>query len=101
MAQRQGPQDYDDKSVTKHSYQDIPPPGDEPTSYDRAQLRLYLRLLDADAEGADWREVVDILFKIDLNTELERAKQVHASHLRRAKWLSDSGYLTILRSGQG
>ena len=27
------------------------------TSYDEQHLVTYLRLLDADAEGADWREV--------------------------------------------
>ena len=36
---------------------------DEPflTGYDMAHLVTYLRLLDADAEGADWREVAAIV----------------------------------------
>jgi hypothetical protein len=40
---------------------------DEPflTDYDERHLVTYLRLLDADAEGADWREVA----KVVLGTE--------------------------------
>jgi hypothetical protein len=33
----------------------------------------YLRLLDADAEGADWREVARIVLHIDPDREPERA----------------------------
>jgi hypothetical protein len=36
----------------------IPPPPDPVlTVYDEEHLLTYLRLLDANAEGADWREV--------------------------------------------
>ena len=40
---------------------------DEPflTGYDEQHLVTYLRLLDADAEGADWREVAKIVLRID------------------------------------
>jgi hypothetical protein len=40
---------------------DIAP--DEPfqTGYDMAHLVTYLRLLDADEEGADWREMAAIV----------------------------------------
>jgi hypothetical protein len=31
------------------------------TGYDMAHLITYLRLLDADAEGTDWREVAAIV----------------------------------------
>ena len=34
-------------------------------SYDEQHLRTYFRLLDADAEGADWREVALIVLHID------------------------------------
>jgi hypothetical protein len=34
---------------------DQAPTGDELTDYDLGHLVAYLRLLDADAEGADWR----------------------------------------------
>jgi hypothetical protein len=36
---------------------DIAPSGSVLTSYDKEHLVTYLRLLDAHAEGADWREV--------------------------------------------
>ena len=31
------------------------------TGYDEQHLVTYLRLLDADAEGADWREVAKVV----------------------------------------
>lgn len=82
--------------MTKDLIQDAPPSGDRPTAYDQAHVRLYLRLLDADAEGADWREAVDILFKIDVETEPDRAHQVYTAHLARARWLARNGYLKLL-----
>ena len=36
---------------------DIAPSNSALTVYDEEHLITYLRLLDADAEGADWREV--------------------------------------------
>jgi hypothetical protein len=39
------------------------------TGYDEQQLVLYLRLLDADAKGADWREIVKVVLQIDANIE--------------------------------
>jgi len=35
------------------------------TPYDHEHTVTYLRLLDADAEGADWREVARIVLHID------------------------------------
>jgi hypothetical protein len=40
------------------------------TVYDEEHLITYLRLLDADAEGADWREVARIVLHIDPNMNL-------------------------------
>ena len=37
------------------------PEADDLTAYDREHLVTYLRLLDADAEGADWAEVARIV----------------------------------------
>lgn len=42
------------------------------TSYDERHLTTYLRLLDADAEGADWREVVTLLFGLNPKREPDR-----------------------------
>lgn len=82
--------------MTKQDFLDQPPDGATLTSYDRAHLKLYLRLLDADAEGADWTEVVELLFDICPKAEPERAKQVHSAHLARAKWMTQSGFSELL-----
>jgi hypothetical protein len=74
---------------------------DEPflTGYDMAHLVTYLRLLDADAEGADWRELASIVLSLDLAKEPERARRVWASHLARARWMTEQGYRYLLRGG--
>lgn len=82
--------------MTKEDFLDQPPGGAALTAYDRAHFKLYLRLLDADAEGADWQEVVEVLFGICAKAEPERAARVHASHLARAKWMTESGYSQLL-----
>ena len=51
------------------------------TSYDEQHLVTYLRLLDADAEGADWREVALIVLHIDPAREPDRARRAWDSHL--------------------
>jgi hypothetical protein len=55
------------------------------TGYDHGHLVTYLRLLDADAEGADWREVSRIVLHFDPDCESERARRAFDSHLARAK----------------
>ncbi|UCI09506.1 DNA -binding domain-containing protein [Mesorhizobium sp. B1-1-8] len=72
------------------------PTGDELTDYDRSHIKLYMRLFDADADGADWREVVKILFGIDPTKEPQRARSVHDSHLARARWMTRTGYRHLL-----
>jgi hypothetical protein len=64
-----------------------------------ANLVTYLRLLDADAEGADWREVARIVLEADPVEEPERAKRMWASHLARAKWMTENGYRHLLQGG--
>ena len=82
-------------------FQDQPPAGDQPTDYDKEQLTLYLRLLDADRDGAGWQEAVEIIFGIDPAAQPVRAEKVFTSHLDRAKWLASSGYLDLLIAGRG
>jgi hypothetical protein len=67
------------------------------TGYDHENLATYLRLLDAEAEGADWREITLIVLGIDANLEPRRAEQAFSSHLARAKWMADQGYRHLLR----
>lgn len=45
------------------------------TPYDHVHGITYLRMLDADAEGADWREVTQIVLHIDPEHEPARARQ--------------------------
>jgi hypothetical protein len=69
------------------------------TGYDEQHLIMYLRLLDADAEGADWREVAKLVLHIDPDREPERARRSWESHLARAKWMTENGYRHLLRGG--
>ena len=79
------------------SFWDEPPQSASLTAYDRKHMTLYLRLLDAAADGASWQEAVSVLFGLDPLREPERAKRVHDSHLARARWISESGYRLLLR----
>jgi hypothetical protein len=78
-------------------FEDRPPDKPHLTGYDERLSPCYLRLLDAEAEGADWREAVQIIFGIDPVQEPDRAKTVHDSHLTRAHWMTEVGYLYFLR----
>jgi hypothetical protein len=69
-----------------------PPQADTITDYDERNFVTYLRLLDAVAEGADWREVAAIIFQINAHAEPERAKTVYETHLARARWMARAGY---------
>jgi hypothetical protein len=69
------------------------------TAYDEEHLITYLRLLDADAEGADWREVALIVLPLDPERESDRARRAFDSHLSRAKWMTEHGYRHLLRGG--
>lgn len=78
---------------------DTAPTSNALTSYDEQHLITYLRLLDAEAAGADWREVARIVLHIDAEGDPDRAKRVWASHLARARWMTENGYRHLLRGG--
>ena len=82
--------------MTKTEFEDAPPQPESLTDYDERHFITYNRILDANAEGADWREVAHILFGIDAGQEPDRAKLVHDNHLARAKWMTESGYRHLL-----
>jgi hypothetical protein len=69
------------------------------TSYDEKHLLTYLRLLDAQAEGAEWDEAALLVLQIDPVREPTRAHRVWESHLARAKWLAECGYGPSLYNG--
>ena len=79
------------------AFADTAPSASELTDYDRAHIKLYARLLDATADGADWEEITSVLFGVDAAREPERARLVHDSHLARARWVASSGYKDLLR----
>jgi hypothetical protein len=82
--------------VSPPAFEDCPPDSPRLTSYDERHLATYIRLLDADEEGADWREAVKIIFGLDPEREPARAKVVHSSHLARARWMTKVGYRHLL-----
>ncbi len=82
--------------MSKPLREDGPPLTDRVNDYDEAHLATYLRLLDADAEGADWCEAVKIIFGIDPEADPVRAKRIHQTHLARARWMTEQGYRHLL-----
>lgn len=82
--------------MTKDDFLDQPPIEASLTAYDQSHLKQYLRLLDADAEGADWHEVVEVVFGLSATAEPQRAFQVYATHLARAKWMTENGFCELL-----
>jgi hypothetical protein len=67
------------------------------TAYDEKHLIVYLRLLDAEADGADWMEAALLVLRLDPILEPKRAYAAWQSHLMQAKWMTESGYEHLLR----
>lgn len=84
--------------MAKADFLDEPPKSERLTDYDRAHFVTYLRLLDAEADAAHWREVVRVVFGLDPDKQPERAMRVHDTHLARARWMTENGYRDLLRS---
>jgi len=82
--------------MTKPDFLDEPPQSNVITEYDDAHKKEYMRLLDATADGADWREAVSVIFGIDAGAEPERARRIHDSHLARARWMTEHGYRQLI-----
>ena len=77
-------------------FADEPPQSDRLSAYDERHLVTYLRLLDAEKDEASWEEVVSINFAIDPASEPDRAQRVYATHLARARWMTEHGYKHLL-----
>jgi hypothetical protein len=78
---------------------DSAPDGPELTDYDRKYIATYARLLDAEADGADWREVARIVLGLDSDALPDRARRVFDTHMVRAKWIAGQGYRHLLKGG--
>jgi hypothetical protein len=75
---------------------DEAPWSEEVTAYDKAHLKIYMRLLDAKEQGAHPDEVCKLLFGIDPVEEGERARIAYETHQRRAVWFTQVGYCKLL-----
>lgn len=78
--------------MTDDDLRDEPPCEPWLTAYDRAHLQAYIRLLDAAAAHADWREAAALILGLDVEADPDRARRVHDNHLERARWMSQVGY---------
>lgn len=75
---------------------DEPPWSDGINEYDEKHFVTYVRLLDADKERASHEEMARIVLGIDPDTEPDRARRAVETHLRRARWMTESGYGHLL-----
>ncbi|MFE3839212.1 DUF2285 domain-containing protein [Rhodobacteraceae bacterium PA1-206B] len=75
---------------------DEAPSGPDITIYDEEHFVTYLRLLDAETDGADWTEVARIVLHRDPVAEEDRTRHCWESHLARAQWMKKKGYRRIL-----
>ena len=82
--------------MTVKPFEDRAPDALRLTAYDEDHLADYIRLLDTEDEGVDWREAAAHIFGIDPAAEPERARAMHESHLARARWMTDVGYAYLL-----
>ncbi len=78
---------------------DLAPDTPSLTPYDEQHVVTYMRLLDAEADDANWREVALLVLHIDPAREPDRARRAFESHLARAKWMTSHGYRHLLRAG--
>lgn len=86
--------------MTTPPFDDRAPADDRITAYDERHFITYLRLLDADEEGADWREATSIIFGLDAKVDADSARAVHDSHLKRARWMTEQGYRQLLEKAR-
>lgn len=75
---------------------DIAAWSDQVTPYDERHFLTYARLLDAEAESADWREAARIVLLLDPDKDPEGARRCWQTHLARAKWIATTGYQQLL-----
>ncbi len=62
-------------------------------------MSIYLRLFDADQDGADWVEAARFIFGNAAEKDLDDLRAQHRTHLDRARWLVEEGYLRLAGLG--
>lgn len=78
---------------------DVAPTVEAVTPYDEAHFVAYLRVLDAADEGADWRDVAEIVLGRDPSRDRAGAWRCYETHLARAQWFTHTGYRLLLKHG--
>jgi hypothetical protein len=76
---------------------DVAPTDPDLTVYDEEHVLTYLRILDAAADNADWRDVARLILHIDPAKQPVRARTAYEMHLARARWMSSHGHKMLLR----
>jgi hypothetical protein len=76
------------------------PWADRITPYDEKHMVVYMRVLDAERDGAAWREVARIVLDRDPDAEPERTYHCWEDHLRRARWMTTTGYRHLLNGNR-
>lgn len=75
---------------------DEAPAAAEITAYDELHFVTYLRLLDAKADGADWRVAAQVVLHRDTVRDHGKSRRCWESHLARAEWIAERGYRLLL-----
>ncbi|MDZ4841634.1 MAG: DUF2285 domain-containing protein [Hyphomicrobium aestuarii] len=75
-----------------------PPDAATLTDVDRLYATLYLRLLDADAAGVEWKTASRQILHLDPTDNDDHAKRVFDRFLARAKWMTQVGYALLLKT---
>ena len=73
-------------------------PSGQVTGYDRQNLPVYAKLLDADAAGIDWAEGARLILGLDVTVDVETVRKCWESHLARAHWIVGEGLGSALQA---
>ncbi len=73
------------------------PWSDSLTAYDDGHLAVYLRLIKMSKAGVPDDELCRQVLGIDPAREPERARTVLARHMKRARWMTETGYRELAR----
>ncbi|NGM49383.1 DUF2285 domain-containing protein [Caulobacter sp. 602-2] len=73
---------------------------DDLTDYDLAHLTTYLRLLDAEEEGADWKDAARTILGLRPQEDEAGSRRCWETHLGRARWMTHTGYKLLLARGR-
>ncbi|MBU4433894.1 MAG: DUF2285 domain-containing protein [Alphaproteobacteria bacterium] len=87
-------------SQLEHFVADEAPWSEILTDYDERHLMTYLRLLDADQEGADWREAARLVLGRDCEQSPDLSRRCWETHMARARWMTQTGYRDLLAASR-